>query len=86
MKLKIGTKEIYLGEQRPDPMPDVELGGPGTKNFYGQIEDEEYNKSLSGTKAIDTFDEMRRGDGYNSGELLVLKDAAGNAASASLTV
>src|SRR5690242_18551951 len=51
----------------------TELGGTGTTIVGGFLSNQDYNPEFTGTKRIDTFDEMRLSDGTVRAGLLAVK-------------
>src|SRR5574341_1463970 len=57
----------------PSRQSTGEVGAPGTKHWGGFITSEEYVPELTGSRALDTFERMRRSDGSTRGLLRALK-------------
>lgn len=58
----------------PRPRPESsEIGAPGTRHWSGIITTDEYNPELTGSRALDVFERMRRSDGTVQGTLRALK-------------
>lgn len=62
--------QLETGQAKPD-LP--ELGTPGTQFFAGVIRSDEYVPELAGSRALDVYERMRRGDGMVKAVLAAIK-------------